>query len=169
MFGHFAGLGANGSRQATVAAGGLAVILLGGWGFLELEYEEVAECDDGSVSADLTFDEHIPWQKFTEERVSALTDQPVFVDFTADWCLTCKANEKGILETAPVREAMARCGVVPLKADWTRKDPVITEWLKRYGRAGVPFYLMIPANGEPVPLPEVLTTDRVINSFGDAC
>ena len=65
---------------------------------------------------------------------------------------------------------MAQCGVVPLKADWTRRDPVITEWLKRYGRAGVPFYLMIPpGGGQPVPLPEVLTTDRVIASFGDSC
>ncbi|TNE85665.1 MAG: hypothetical protein EP330_24755 [Deltaproteobacteria bacterium] len=169
MFGHFAGLGASGQRQASVATAGLAVILLGGWGFLELEYSDVAECDDGSVSADLSFDDEIPWQKFTEERVAALTDKPVFVDFTADWCLTCKANEKGILDTEPVRDAMAKCGIVPLKADWTRKDPVITEWLKRYGRAGVPFYLMIPANGEPVPLPEVLTTDRVIGSFGEEC
>ncbi|MCO4747224.1 MAG: thioredoxin family protein [Proteobacteria bacterium] len=170
MFGHFAGVAASGQRQATVAAAGLGVILLGGWGFLELEYSEVAECDDGSVAAELDFAEEVPWQKFSEERLAALTDKPVFIDFTADWCLTCKANEKGFINTEPVREAMSKCGVVPLKADWTRRDPVITEWLKRYGRAGVPFYLMIPPDGgAPVALPEVLTTDRVIGSFSDHC
>ena len=77
------------------------------------------------------------------------------------------ANEKTILETESVRQHMADNGIVPLKADWTRNDPVITEWLTRFGKAGVPFYLVIPADpeAEPIPLPEVITTDLVINAL----
>ena len=65
---------------------------------------------------------------------------------------------------------MAEHGVIPLKADWTRRDPVITEWLQRYGKAGVPFYLMLPKNADraAIPLPEVITPGIVIEAFQDA-
>ena len=63
--------------------------------------------------------------------------------------------------------AMKEHGIVPLKADWTRRDPVITEWLQRFGKAGVPFYLMLPADEgkAPIPLPEVITPGIVIDGF----
>jgi thiol:disulfide interchange protein len=91
----------------------------------------------------------------------------VFVDFTADWCLSCKANEKTVLASESVRSAMKAHGVVPLKADWTRRDAVITKWLQRYGKAGVPFYLMIPADPtrEHISLPEIITPGIVIDAF----
>jgi thiol:disulfide interchange protein DsbD len=62
---------------------------------------------------------------------------------------------------------MAEHGIVPLKADWTRADPVITEWLRRFGRAGVPFYLVLPAQqgAQPIALPEVITQATVIEAF----
>ncbi len=103
-------------------------------------------------------------------RVAELDGQTVFIDFTADWCLTCKVNEKTVLNTATVRNAMQASGVVPLKADWTRKDEVITKWLQRYGRAGVPFYLVIPKNRsmEPIALPEVITPDLVAEALARA-
>jgi thiol:disulfide interchange protein len=64
---------------------------------------------------------------------------------------------------------MAKHGVVPLKADWTRKDDVITKWLKRYGKVGVPFYLVLPADGgEAIPLPEVLTPGLVNDALNQA-
>lgn len=166
VFGRFGGLGTSGSRQLAAAVGGLAVIGVGGLFFVDLEMAEAAECDSGEVITDLAFDEGIPWQPFTEDRVAKLADRPVFIDFTAEWCLTCKVNERTILETQAVRTAMAEHGVVPLKADWTRRDPTITEWLRRYGRAGVPFYLVLPPNGaEPITLPEVITPDMVIDAF----
>jgi thiol:disulfide interchange protein DsbD len=89
----------------------------------------------------------------------------VFVDFTAEWCLTCKVNEKTILETDSVRSAMSEHEVVPLKADWTRRNATITDWLHRYGKAGVPFYLVIPATGDPIPLGEVITPGMVIEAL----
>jgi thiol:disulfide interchange protein len=116
---------------------------------------------------ELDFSEDVPWQPFTEERVAALAGHPVFIDFTADWCLSCKANEKTVLESSDVREAMDAYGVIPLKADWTRRDPVISEWLQRYGKAGVPFYLMLPKDRTKaaIPLPEIITSGIVIDAF----
>ncbi|MEC8425344.1 MAG: disulfide bond formation protein DsbD, partial [Myxococcota bacterium] len=73
-------------------------------------------------------------------------------------------------DTDTVKDGMVRLGVVPLKADWTRRDEVITEWLQRYGKAGVPFYLVVPADPakEPIPLPEVITPDIVVAALQQA-
>ncbi|MBX2803930.1 MAG: thioredoxin family protein [Myxococcales bacterium] len=170
VFGHFGGLAATMQRQAVAGLVGVAIATLGGWYFLDMELDEGGDCDDGSLVTDLSFDEEIPWQPFSEERVSALAGTPVFIDFTADWCLTCKVNERTILETETVRMAMAEAGVVPLKADWTRKDEVITEWLRRYKRAGVPMYLMIPGDSskDPILLPEVITPSMVLTAIDEA-
>jgi len=120
----------------------------------------------GDLATDLDFSKEVPWQGFSEERVKELSNALVFVDFTADWCLTCKVNEKQVLATRTVREAMDRLGVVPLKADWTRRDEVITDWLLRFGRAGVPFYLVLPpGGGDPIPLPEVITPGLVVEAL----
>ncbi len=100
------------------------------------------------------------WQPFTPERLRTERDQghAVFVDFTAAWCLTCKFNEKAVLEAAPVREAFQRHGVVKLKADWTNGDPVITKLLQQFGRPGVPLYVLYPGKSEePIVFPELLT------------
>ncbi|MEY2601259.1 MAG: hypothetical protein QOJ36_578 [Verrucomicrobiota bacterium] len=100
------------------------------------------------------------WQPFTPERLQSERDQghAVFVDFTAAWCLTCKFNEKSVLESAGVREAFQRHGVVKLKADWTNGDPVITKLLQQFGRPGVPLYVLYPGKSEePIVFPELLT------------
>jgi thiol:disulfide interchange protein DsbD len=100
------------------------------------------------------------WQPFTPERLRTERDQgrAVFVDFTAAWCLTCKFNEKTVLEAVPVREAFQRHGVVKLKADWTNGDPVITKLLQQFGRPGVPLYVLYPGKSEePIVFPELLT------------
>jgi len=167
MFGRWGGVAASSREQLRALAMGGAVALLGGWYFVDLAYAEEADCDDGSVTTDLAFDEHIPWQPFSGERVEALAGTPVFVDFTADWCLTCKANERLVLDTPAVREALATGGYVPLMADWTRPDEEIASWLHRFGRAGVPMYLIIPAdpNNEPFVLPETITKSMVIEAL----
>jgi thiol:disulfide interchange protein DsbD len=98
------------------------------------------------------------WQEWSPQRVESLQKEgrPVFIDFTADWCLNCKYNERFVIHTPPVREALK--GWTTLKADWTRGDPRITQELKRLGRVGVPVYVVFPASGGPPEvLPEILT------------
>jgi thiol:disulfide interchange protein DsbD len=108
------------------------------------------------------------WQPFTLERLQAELDQgrAVFVDFTAAWCLTCKFNEANVLETAAVREAFQRYGIVKLKADWTNGDPTITKLLQQFGRPGVPLYVLYPAKSEkPIVFPELLTKSIVLEKL----
>ena len=85
--------------------------------------------------------------------------KPVFLYFTADWCLTCKVNEAAAIEREDTRAAFEKAGVVVLRGDWTRRDPAISRFLSAQGAAGVPLYLWYPAGGgAPQQLPQVLTT-----------
>lgn len=108
-------------------------------------------------------------EAFTPARLTALRAEgrPVFVDATAAWCVTCLVNERVALSPAPVREAFARYGVVYLKADWTRQNPDITALLRRFGRDGVPLYVVFPAaqGGAPEVLPQVLTEGVVLDAL----
>jgi thiol:disulfide interchange protein len=82
----------------------------------------------------------------------------VFVYFTADWCLSCKANEAGAIERAAVQAAFAKAGVITLVGDWTNGDPVITRTLADLGRNSVPLYLWYaPGAAQPDILPQILT------------
>jgi thiol:disulfide interchange protein DsbD len=111
------------------------------------------------------------WQAFTPERLQAELDQgrTVFVDFTAAWCLTCKFNEANVLESAEVRDAFQRHAIVKLKADWTSGDPAITKLLQKFGRPGVPLYVLYPGkNEEPIVFPEVLTKGMVLEKLQTA-
>jgi thiol:disulfide interchange protein len=105
-------------------------------------------------------------------RVAELQAQgrPVFVNFTAAWCITCLANERVALSRQEVKDAFARLGVAYLKADWTNRDAVIAATLADYGRAGVPLYLFYPATkGAPAEvLPQLLTPDAVVSAAGRA-
>lgn len=91
--------------------------------------------------------------------------QTVFVDFTADWCITCKVNEQGVLKTKRVQQAFAANKVTTLVGDWTRADPEITKVLEQFGRSGVPLYLVYVNGGEAKVLPQILTADTVINAL----
>ena len=107
-------------------------------------------------------------EAWTPERVEALRAEgkPVFVNFTADWCVTCKVNERVALSSPDVSRAFARTGVTYLKADWTSRDPVIAETLAQHGRAGVPLYLLYtPGSPEPRILPQLLTPGAVIEAL----
>ena len=104
------------------------------------------------------------WSEAAVARYRA-EGRPVFVYFTADWCLTCKANEAAAIEREAVREAFDKGGVKVLVGDWTNGDPAITRFLESRGRAGVPLYLWYePGKSEPEELPQILTpgmlTDR---------
>ena len=98
--------------------------------------------------------------KFDDARLAELRKQgrPVFLYFTADWCLTCKVNERAAIDRAEVAEAFAEKHVVVMVGDWTRGDPAISRFINAHGRSGVPFYLFYPAGGgEPRELPQILT------------
>jgi thiol:disulfide interchange protein len=104
-------------------------------------------------------------EPFTETRLAALQQEgrPVFVYFTADWCVTCKVNEKGALEREQVAEAFAKSEVAVLVGDWTRGDAAIGRFLEKHGRSGVPLYLYYEP-GKPVEiLPQVLTPSRLVS------
>lgn len=100
------------------------------------------------------------WEKYDPVRVQELQDKgvPVFVDFTAKWCLICQAN-KVPLHSTEVTQAFKDKGVVTMIADWTKKDPIITEQLENLGRSGVPLYVIYPGNPKAAPdiLPQTLS------------
>ena len=110
----------------------------------------------------------LPWGVWSPETVRELTaaGRPVFVDFTAAWCVTCQVNKRVALHNAAVVKAFAERGVVPLRADWTRQDPRITAALSELGRNAVPVYaLYIPGEAAPRLLPEVLTPSLVLDEL----
>ena len=111
------------------------------------------------------FRDDSPW---SEERVQELNaaGRPVFVNFTAAWCITCKVNEQLALSTDNTRQLFEARSVAYLVADWTRRDPAISQHLERYGRSGVPLYLLYsPTAGQPLVLPQLLTEGIVAEAI----
>ena len=98
-------------------------------------------------------------EEWSEARVDAALRQgkPVFVYFTADWCLTCKANEAAAIERDEVQDAFKAAGVKVMVGDWTNGDPAITRFLESRGRAGVPLYLWYAPGQRAEELPQILT------------
>lgn len=138
----------HGWRAALPAAAVVAA------GLLAVPATSVAVREGGGVLAA---------EPFSEARLAALRAQkrPVFLYFTADWCLTCKVNEKAVLERPQVADAFRKAGVAVLVGDWTRADPAIGRFLEKHGRSGVPLYLWYGPGAEPETLPQVLTVDTV--------
>lgn len=111
------------------------------------------------------------WQPFEPDAISALTKQGkiVFVDATAEWCVTCAVNKKLVMNDPHITTLLARSDVVAMRADWTRQDPRITKFLQAYGRYGIPFNIVFgPKVPEGIPLPEILSIDAVQEAFEKA-
>lgn len=110
-------------------------------------------------------DEKPDWETFSPERIAELQSQgiPVIVDFTAKWCLICQANHM-VMSSEDVDQKFTELGVVKMKADWTKRDAVITEALRKYGRNSVPLYLLFGTDPAQPPqiLPQVLTQDILL-------
>ena len=149
-------LGLLGKRQGRGAPSGLAflgiaVVAAGALAILPA-VERQSRTEASSILDPQPFSE----QALADARASG---QPVFVWFTADWCVTCKVNEQVAIERQATRAAFENAGVVSLRGDWTRADAEISAFLARQGAAGVPLYLWYAPGGDAVQLPQVLTPD----------
>lgn len=109
----------------------------------------------------------IAWRPYSRAALAELraARTPVFVDFTAAWCLTCKVNEHVVFSSREVRDAFAARDVAMLRADWTSRDDEITHALASFGRSGVPLYVLYGSGAEPVVLPSVLTRGMILDAL----
>ncbi|WP_232821331.1 protein-disulfide reductase DsbD family protein [Oceanimonas marisflavi] len=110
----------------------------------------------------------LPWQPLDIARIEqeVAAGNRVFVDITADWCITCQANKIGVIQRDPVYGALTQKDVVLMQGDWTRPDPVITDYLRAHGRAGIPFNQVFgPGLPEGRELEVLLTSDRVVSAL----
>jgi thiol:disulfide interchange protein DsbD len=107
-------------------------------------------------------------EAFSQQKLDMLlaSGQPVFVNMTAAWCITCLVNERTALSTDAVREVFAGKRIAYLKGDWTNRNPEITRLLEKFGRSGVPLYVLYRGGREPVVLPQILTQSLVLDALG---
>jgi thiol:disulfide interchange protein len=112
----------------------------------------------------------IPWVAFDRARAESLArgGQLVFVDVTADWCFTCKVNERLVLDTPEVARAFQDHGVVPMRADWTNRDDRIGAFLAEHGRYGIPFYLLYRPGKDPHVFSELPSKDGLVATVRQA-
>ncbi len=111
------------------------------------------------------------WEPYSAERLDRLLaeERMVFIDFTAEWCWTCKINERAVLDDAELRDRFRELDVAMVKADWTNRNPEITRLLSSFGRSGVPLYVIYPAGvDEPIVLPELITVSMVLEALDRA-
>jgi len=94
------------------------------------------------------------------------TNRPVFVDVTADWCITCKVNKISVLELGAINKAFADAEFVLFQADWTKRNDEIAEFLAMNGRFGIPFDILFsPRLETPIILPEILTAEQLLDAI----
>ena len=162
-----------GKARVLVSLLAVAIASAAAWTALRLEPTHQAPAGAGDPSARAQTlaqdtDAH-GWQPYSPARVHEALSQGklVFVDFTADWCITCKVNERAVLDRDPVQAAMRARGVVKLKADWTRRDDRIRAILQAHGKAGVPMYLVYRPEAPQAPqvLPELLSPELVLSAI----
>jgi thiol:disulfide interchange protein len=107
--------------------------------------------------------------QYSADKVEQLQAEgkAVFVNFTADWCITCLANENWVLSRNEIKQAFDQFEVIYLKADWTNRDPNIAATLEQFGRSGIPLYLFYPAHGEQeaIVLPQILSIELVLKTL----
>ncbi len=114
-----------------------------------------------STGLEAVVDGHINWQPFNPALVEAAraAQRPVFMDYTADWCVNCKANERLFIEVDTIRDTLTDTGIVPMQADLTNEDEIIYDWLDELGRAGIPVYAIYMPDGSVDLLPTSITTE----------
>jgi thiol:disulfide interchange protein len=163
----------SGRGRVTVLVTAVASLLIAV--ILPVHFADVAAASN--VSASPSASEARPgvdeWQPYSAARVAELNaaGQPLLVNFTASWCLTCLVNERNAFADSAVQKIFRDKKVILMKGDWTNRDPAITHALAAFGRAGVPLYVVYnsrPGSTQPLILPQILTAGVVQNAFSDA-
>jgi thiol:disulfide interchange protein DsbD len=149
LYGRFGGIDAVGLSRAISGRALPLLFVLAAVGAL------VVACGKDPEGESAPPEGWIAWRPGIEAELRA-QGRTVFVDFTADWCLTCLANDKAVISTETVREAARRHGVAMVRADWTRKSKDIRDALAALGRASIPVYVVYPP--DPAAAGEVLPT-----------
>lgn len=123
-----------------------------------------------SIDPPVVVDNHIAWAGFDNKRLSTEVKRgrPVFLDFTAEWCASCKANEHAFLETDTVRGAFSKSNILPMRADMTNESDELSALLDSLGRSGIPAYVIIMPDGTRDLLPVTITAEMVASHLGDA-
>lgn len=155
--------GETGFGRQLAMGGAIAVIM----GTIYLAAKSPA-VEAATAGPDTSAQSLIAWAPFDEAQAQALAAEgrPVFVDVTAEWCFTCKYNEKLVINTPEVADAFSRHGVLAMKADWTNRNDAIGDYLARFGRYGIPFYVLYRPGQEPHVFSELLTQKAVLEALG---
>lgn len=170
LIGRFATLTAT-RRTTRIVWAAAVLIAAGGYAaFLEGALDVRHVLGEGTPStAGVSDAGGIRWEPFTLASLEARLEEgkPVFLDFTAEWCLTCKVNERTVLADADVVKKLRSDGLVTVRADWTNRNPEVTKLLQKFGRSGVPLYVLFPAGRptQPIVLPEVITKGIVLEAI----
>ena len=162
LYGKLSAPGASTRRR--IAGAVTAVVIIAASAFLMFGGNSAAE---GENTAAVESSQYSDWLDFTPGTVydNIGGEQPVFVAFGAKWCMTCRTNERTVLFTNDIKDFFSDNDVILIHGDYTNENPEMTEWMKEFGRAGVPFYLWYPAGSfEPVLLPEIINK-RMITSL----
>jgi thiol:disulfide interchange protein DsbD len=169
----FTDLSSTGTRKAVVWSISGIIIAVCLYAFILSRPDLMgAPAAETNVAKTAVTESGITWLPFTIEDLdkNIAANKTVLLDFTADWCLTCKVNERTVLESAPVVEQLKALNVVTMKADWTRRDATISKLLQKFQRSGVPLYVVFPAGkgSSPIVLPEVITPSLLVDKLKEA-
>ena len=165
--GKFAPPGVAFSREAGAFVAAIAVLSAAWFAFAAPRYEQSLQERFEARASQQMLDGG--WYRYTPELVSefAKAGKTVFIDVSADWCLTCKANEAAVLDRKDFRKTLDRAGVIRIKADWTRETPEVNALLKSMGKSGVPAYAIYPKGdaNKQIVLPELLTAGLILEAI----
>lgn len=154
-------------REVAAVVGSIVLLAAFWFAFASPKYEAEVNAIFETRAAQLITEDG--WYRYTPELIEnfAKTGRTVFIDATADWCLTCKANEAAVLNREDFKRAMDSLNVARVKADWTRETPEVTALLKSMGKSGVPAYAIYPAGdaSKQIVLPELLTTNAIVEKI----
>ncbi len=153
-------------RTAGTASALALLMLVVGMSYLGISSGNTNDVNATASNANNTAEQN--WEPYSEMRLNELLGEgkPVFLNFTASWCISCLVNERVALSDVKVKETFKEQGIVYLKGDWTNRDLAITQFLQKFNRSGVPFYVFYPAgkSDQPAELPQILTPDMVISA-----
>lgn len=153
-------------RKAGTASALALVIFVIGVSYLSVNSSTANAVNTTANNTGKTAEQN--WEPYSEARLNELLieGKPVFLNFTASWCISCLVNERVALSDSKVKETFKQQGIAYLKGDWTNRDLAITQFLQKFNRSGVPLYVFYPAgkSDQATELPQILTPDIVISA-----